>query len=94
MVWLSDRHVSADQPTSSGVLARFATTGIYLVRGVPRELQRAARARAVSEGTSLRRVLLRALRDYAAGTWTPQPDDAALSPGTTAIKPAVPAPPG
>ena len=53
------------------VLARVATTGIYLVRGVPRDLQRAARARAVSEGTTLRLVLLQALRDYAAGTWTP-----------------------
>ena len=50
-----------------------ATTGIYLLRGIPRDLQRAARARAVSEGTTLRCVLLQALREYAAGTWTPQP---------------------
>jgi len=57
------------------VLARVATTGIYLVRGVPRDLQRAARARAVREGTTLRWVLLQALRDYAAGTWTPRRDD-------------------
>jgi hypothetical protein len=57
------------------VLARVATTGIYLVRGVPRELQRAARLRAVSEGTSLRWVLLQGLREYAAGTWTPHRDD-------------------
>lgn len=55
------------------VLARMATTGIYLVRGVPRDLQRAARVRAVSEGTTLRGVLLQGLREYAAGTWTPQP---------------------
>jgi len=55
------------------VLARVATTGIYLVRGVPRDLQRAARVRAVSEGTTLRWVLLQALRDYAAGTRTPTP---------------------
>jgi hypothetical protein len=56
------------------VLPRLAITGIYLVRGVPRDLQRAARVRAVREGTTLRRVLLQALGDYAAGTWTPQRD--------------------
>jgi hypothetical protein len=56
-----------------GVLARLATTGIYLLRGIPRDLQAAARARAVSEGTTLRWALLRALREYAAGTWTPRP---------------------
>lgn len=55
-------------------LTRMATTGIYLVRGVPRDLQRAARVRAVREGTTLRRVLLQGLREYAAGTWTPKPD--------------------
>jgi hypothetical protein len=55
-------------------LTRMATTGIYLVRGVPRDLQRAARLRAVREGTTLRRVLLQGLREYAAGTWTPKPD--------------------
>ena len=60
---------------SSRVLARMATTGIYLLRGVPRDLQRAARVRAEHEGTTLRWVLLQALREYAAGTWTPQPDD-------------------
>ena len=59
----------------TGVLARMATTGIYLVRGVPRELQRAARVRAVSEGTTLRTVLLNALAEYAAGNWTPHPGD-------------------
>jgi hypothetical protein len=56
------------------VLARLATTGIYLLHGIPRDLQRAARLRAVSEGTTLRGALLKALREYAAGTWTPQPD--------------------
>jgi hypothetical protein len=56
----------------TGVLTRMATTGIYLVRGVPRELQRAARVRAVNEGTTLRMVLLKALAEYAAGHWTPQ----------------------
>jgi len=60
------RHVS------TRVLARLATTGIYLVRGVPRDLQRAARVRAVREGTTLRWVLLQALRDYAIGTCTPK----------------------
>ena len=59
----------------TGVLARMATTGIYLVRGVPRELQRAARVRAVSEGTTLRTVLSKALAEYAAGNWTPHPGD-------------------
>jgi hypothetical protein len=56
------------------VLARLATTGIYLVRGVPREVQRAARRRALRAGTSLRWVLLQGLREYAAGTWTPGRD--------------------
>ena len=56
------------------VLARVATTGIYLLRGASRELQRTARQRAVREGTTLRSVLLRGLREYAAGTWTPRPD--------------------
>ena len=60
---------------SARVLARMATTGIYLVRGVPRGLQRAARARARREGTTLRWILLQALREYAAGTWTPHPGD-------------------
>lgn len=59
----------------TGVLARMANTGIYLVSGVSRDLQRAARVRAVSEGTTLRTVLLKALAEYAAGSWTPQPDD-------------------
>ena len=54
------------------MLARVAISGIYLLRGLPRDLQRAARARAQSEGTTLRSVLLRGLREYAAGTWTPK----------------------
>jgi hypothetical protein len=59
----------------SRVLARVATSGIYLLRGLPRDLQRAARARALTEGTTLRSVLLRGLREYAAGTWTPKLDE-------------------
>jgi hypothetical protein len=51
-----------------------AITGIYLVRGIPLEIQRAARSRAVTEGTTLRRVLGQALREYAGGTWTPKPE--------------------
>jgi hypothetical protein len=73
----------------AGVLARMATTGIYLVRGVPRELQRAARVRAVSEGTTLRTVLLKALAEYAAGNWTPHPDDR-RSPAAAASRPGPP----
>jgi hypothetical protein len=61
--------------SSRGPLARLASTGIYMVRDVPRELQRAARDRAARQGTTLRRVLLQGLREYAAGTWTPQSDD-------------------
>jgi len=63
----------------SRVLARVATSGIYLLRGLPRDLQRAARARALSEGTTLRSVLLQGLREYAAGTWTPKPEVTANS---------------
>jgi hypothetical protein len=37
----------------------------------------AARVRAVREGTTLRWLLLSALRDYAAGTWTPRRDASA-----------------
>jgi hypothetical protein len=51
-----------------------AVTGIYLLRGISRGLQRTARARAASEGTTLRRVLLQCLHEYAARTWTPQVD--------------------
>lgn len=64
--------VEADRPLRSRALARMAATGIYLLRGVSHGLQRAARARAVSQGTTLRRVLLQGLQEYAAGTWTPQ----------------------
>ena len=70
-----DVQVRMRRRMSTRVLARMATTGIYLVRGVPRDLQRAARVRTVSEGTTPRWVLLQGLREYAAGTWTPQPDD-------------------
>jgi hypothetical protein len=62
------------RPIPTGALVRMATTGIYLLRGVPLELQQAARVRAVNEGTTLRQVLLKGLREYAAGTWTPRPD--------------------
>lgn len=55
----------------SRVLARMAARGIYLVHEIPLDLQRAARARAVREGTTLDRVLLQALREYAADTWKP-----------------------
>src|SRR5712691_1801402 len=62
----------AGRPRPPRALARMARTGIYLVRGVPLELQQAARVRAVSEGTTLGQVLLKGLREYAAATWTPQ----------------------
>jgi hypothetical protein len=70
-----DRFAEGKGAMPSRVLARMATTGIYLLRGVPRDLQRAARVRAVREGITLRWVLVQALREYAAGTWTPPPDD-------------------
>lgn len=73
---------------SATVLVRIATTGIYLLRGVPLELQRAARARAVSDRTTLRQVLLQGLGEYAAGTWTPRSDakpPAAAGPGARAV---------
>lgn len=53
-------------------LAVMARSGIYLVRGMSRELQRAARARAARETTTLGHVLRQALREYAAGSWTPR----------------------
>lgn len=58
-------------------LGRLATSGIYLVRGVSRDLRRTARVRAVSENTTLGWVLVQALREYAAGAWTPRPDHVA-----------------
>lgn len=67
--------VKATSTQSGGALARIATTGIYLLRGVPRDLQQTARNRAVREGTTLRRVLKQALREYAAETWTPRPGE-------------------
>jgi len=57
------------------VLMRVATTGIYLLRGVPLELPRAARGRAVSDGTTVHQVRLEGLGEYAAGTWTPRAGD-------------------
>jgi hypothetical protein len=63
--------------TPRGALGRLATTGIYMVRDVPRDVQRAARDRATRQGTTLHRVLLQGLREYAAGTWAPQLDDGA-----------------
>lgn len=50
---------------------RNPSTGTYRVRGVSRELHRAARLRAASQGTTLRWVVLQALRAYSAGSWTP-----------------------
>jgi hypothetical protein len=70
--------------TPSRALVRMAITGIYLVRGIPLDIQRAARARAVGEGTTLRRVLDCALREYAGGTWTPKLDDGRGRTGTIA----------
>jgi hypothetical protein len=72
---LVDVDENAGRPMPTRALARIATTGIYLVRGLPQDLQRAARGRAVSEGTTLSQVLLQGLREYAAGTWTPQRND-------------------
>jgi hypothetical protein len=57
---------------------RRASTGTYRVRGVSRDLHRAARLRAARQGTTLRWVVLQALEAYSAGTWTP-PD---ASPGS------------
>ena len=50
---------------------RNASTGTYRLRGVSRDLYRAARLRAASQGTTLRWVVLQALQAYSAGTWTP-----------------------
>jgi hypothetical protein len=54
------------------VLARMAMTGIYLLHGIPRQVQQASRIRAVRENTTLRMVLLQALNEYAAGVWPPR----------------------
>ena len=56
------------------VLARMAMTGIYLLHGIPRKVQKASRIRAVREHTPLRMVLLQALNEYAAGAW-PAPEN-------------------
>jgi predicted HicB family RNase H-like nuclease len=50
---------------------RKMSTGTYHVRGISRDLHRAARLRATSEGTTLRAVVVRALQAYSAGTWSP-----------------------
>ena len=69
-------HMNVQAPHQMArALVRTAKSGIYLVRGVPLDLQRSARARAVRETTTLGSVLRQALREYAAGTWTPRPDD-------------------
>jgi hypothetical protein len=78
MVRPMDTGVKVGRPMPTRVLARMAATGIYLVRGVPRDLPRAVRVRAVREGITLRWVLLQGLREYPGGTWTPQPDDNSL----------------
>lgn len=67
-------------------LARMAATGIYLLRGASRDLQRAARSRAAREGTTLRQVLLQGLGEYAAGTWTPAPDVVLAVPVNPAVR--------
>jgi hypothetical protein len=46
-------------------------TGTFRIRHVSRDVHRAARLRAVSQGTTLRLVVLQALEAYGAGTWTP-----------------------
>ena len=72
------------RPRPDRALVRMASTGIYLLRGVSRDLQRTARSRAARDGTTLRQVLLKGLGEYAAGTWTPAPDVARpvpLNPG-------------
>jgi len=68
-------HVHVHAPhLMAAALVRTAKSGIYLVRDVPRDLQRTSRARAVRETTTLSSVLRQALREYAAGTWTPRPN--------------------
>jgi len=62
---------------------RKASTGTYRVRGISRDLHRAARLRAASQGTTLRRVVLQALQAYGAGAWTPS--DKPPGPTTTGI---------
>ena len=72
----STLHVYVHAPSlMARALVQTAKSGIYLVRGVPRELQRSARARAARETTTLSSVLRQALREYSAGTWTPRTTD-------------------
>ena len=77
----------AARSQSDRALVRMAATGIYLLRGVSRDLQRAARSRATRDGTTLRQVLLKGLGEYAAGTWTPAPDVAGPVPLTPGVLP-------
>ena len=58
----------------AAIAVALARTGVQVVVTArsARELQRTARARAVRDGTTLRWVLLQALRDYATGRWTPR----------------------
>ena len=63
--------------------SRKASTGTYRVRGISRDLHRAARLRATSEGRTLRSVVLQALQAYSAGTWSPP--DAVAGPRTNGI---------
>ncbi|MBI2203896.1 MAG: hypothetical protein HYU41_08610 [Candidatus Rokubacteria bacterium] len=67
------------QTSLPGVPAPVGPTRIYRVHGVSRDLRRAARARAVRDGTTLRAVFVQALTEYAAGGWTPRPDAGARS---------------
>lgn len=67
------------QKSLPGVPAPGGPTKVYRVHGVSRDLRRAARARAVTEATTLRAVLVQALTEYAAGSWTPRPDADARS---------------
>lgn len=75
MIKSSGLHVYFHAPRSiTQALVSTAKSGVYLIRGIPRELQRSARARAARETTTLNDVVRQALREYAAGTWTPGPD--------------------
>jgi hypothetical protein len=62
---------TVDRPPRSRALARMAETGTYVLRGVSPSVQRTARARAASEGTTIHRVLLHGLHEYAAGIGRP-----------------------
>jgi len=59
----------------SRVVARIATTGIYLLHDVPRDPQRAARACAGREGITLRLGAPASPARVRRGTWAPQPDE-------------------